>query len=78
LTALEAGGLLIVIVAGLSSWGTLRLFPTIPSGFAGVWGAAALIFFAYLGFDELGDFAEEIKAPARDLPRCSSRFRRRR
>jgi len=35
-------------------------------------GAAALIFFAYLGFDELGNFAEEMRHPERDLLRALS------
>jgi hypothetical protein len=41
-----------------------------PNGFTGISGAAALIFFAYLGFDELGNFAEEMRRPERDLPRA--------
>ena len=41
-----------------------------PTGWTGLSTAAALIFFAYLGFDELGNFAEEMREPARDLPRA--------
>jgi amino acid transporter len=43
-----------------------------PHGFAGLSGAAALIFFAYLGFDEIGNFAEEMHQPQRNLPRALS------
>jgi amino acid transporter len=32
--------------------------------------AAALIFFAYLRFDEIGNFAEEMHQPQRNLPRA--------
>ena len=39
-----------------------------PQGMGGVWSATALIFFAYLGFDELGNLAEETKRPERTLP----------
>ena len=39
-------------------------------GFTGISGAAGLIFFAYLGFDELGNFVEEMRRPERDLPRA--------
>ena len=33
-------------------------------------GGAALIFFAYLGFEEIANLAEEATRPARDLPRA--------
>ncbi len=36
----------------------------------GVLGGAALIFFAYLGFEEIANLAEEAREPARDLPRA--------
>src|SRR5262245_14698688 len=56
LTDLEALGLAFVIVVGAPSWiGTD--YVAAPHGLAGISGAAALIFFAYLGFDELGNFA---------------------
>ena len=41
-----------------------------PHGVTGLSGAAALIFFAYLGFDEIGNFAEEMHDPTRNLPRA--------
>ena len=69
LTVLEAAGLVFVIVIGLPSWSGTD-FLGIPNGLAGVSSAAALIFFAYLGFDELGNFAEEMLRPERDLPRA--------
>ena len=31
-------------------------------------GAAAVVFFAYLGFDAIANFSEEVKNPNRDLP----------
>jgi APA family basic amino acid/polyamine antiporter len=69
LTAIEAAGLLIIIAVGVPSWPTLDFRLTAGSG-PGVFSAAALIFFAYLGFDELGNLAEEMKAPERNLPRA--------
>jgi basic amino acid/polyamine antiporter, APA family len=69
LTGLEALGLVFVIVVGAPSWsGTDYL--TAPRGLTGVSSAAAIIFFAYLGFDELGNFAEEMRRPDRDLPKA--------
>jgi len=69
LTVVEAAGLLFVIVLGLPHWPAAD-YGEMPHGVGGVWAGAALIFFAYLGFDELGNFAEEMRAPARDLPRA--------
>jgi APA family basic amino acid/polyamine antiporter len=39
-----------------------------PFGWNGVFGGAAAIFFAYLGFDAVATTAEECKNPKRDLP----------
>ena len=69
LTVVEAAGLIFVIVIGLPAWGRVSLLE-IPHGVSGLSGAAALIFFAYLGFDELGNFAEEMHNPERNLPRA--------
>lgn len=69
LTVLEAAGLLFVIAVGLPFW-TTATYALPATGWTGVSTAAALIFFAYLGFDELGNFAEEMREPARDLPRA--------
>jgi APA family basic amino acid/polyamine antiporter len=43
--------------------------PFMPYGFSGVFQAAALVFFAYIGFDAVSSAAEETKNPSRDLPR---------
>jgi len=39
-----------------------------PNGFRGIGAAAAIIFFAYIGFDAVSTAAEETKDPARDMP----------
>ena len=39
-----------------------------PSGWSGIMTGAALIFFAYIGFDAVSTTAEEAKNPQRDLP----------
>jgi basic amino acid/polyamine antiporter, APA family len=39
-----------------------------PFGIAGMFGGAAFIFFAYIGFDAVSTTAEEAKNPSRDLP----------
>jgi APA family basic amino acid/polyamine antiporter len=43
--------------------------PFFPGGVHGVWTGAALIFFAYIGFDAVSTAAEECKDPGRDMPR---------
>jgi len=42
--------------------------PFIPNGWAGIQAGAAVIFFAYIGFDAVSTAAEECRRPARDLP----------
>jgi APA family basic amino acid/polyamine antiporter len=69
LTVVEAAGLLFVIGVGLPAWGRVSYLEA-PHGFPGLSSAAALIFFAYLGFDEIGNFAEEMHRPERNLPRA--------
>ena len=67
LVVLEVGGLVVVAVLGVPHWGEQPLLE-MPTGVAGIWTAGALVFFAYIGFDELGNLAEEMKRPERDLP----------
>jgi APA family basic amino acid/polyamine antiporter len=42
--------------------------PFAPNGFAGIATAAAIIFFAYIGFDAVSTAAEETRNPKRDMP----------
>ncbi|WP_042349597.1 amino acid permease [Bacillus massiliigorillae] len=42
--------------------------PFMPFGFKGVLSGAALVFFAYLGFDAVSSAAEEVKNPQRNMP----------
>jgi APA family basic amino acid/polyamine antiporter len=42
--------------------------PFAPNGWAGVQAGAAIVFFAYIGFDAVSTVAEEVRNPARDLP----------
>ena len=39
-----------------------------PNGFAGVGAAAAVVFFAYIGFDAVSTTSEEARNPQRDIP----------
>jgi len=42
--------------------------PFFPNGFTGVWQGAAIVFFAYIGFDAISTAAEETKNPQRNVP----------
>ncbi|WP_035051985.1 amino acid permease [Carnobacterium pleistocenium] len=43
--------------------------PFAPFGFEGIASGAAIVFFAFLGFDAVSTAAEETKNPRRDIPR---------
>ncbi|MFC3908329.1 amino acid permease [Legionella dresdenensis] len=59
---------LFIMIASLNV-DTANWTPFMPFGFSGVMHGAALIFFAYVGFDAVSTAAEEAVNPQRDLPR---------
>jgi APA family basic amino acid/polyamine antiporter len=67
-TLFEAGGLLIVILIALPYFGSVD-YLEVPS-FDGVFAAAALVFFAYIGFEEMTRMAEEVRKPEKNMPRA--------
>jgi len=67
--AIELSGLLVVIVVGLPSLPQADLL-SIEGGAAGLLGAAALVFFAYEGFEEIATLSEEVHEPHRNIPRA--------
>lgn len=68
-TLIEVGGLIIIIILGLGSLGSVNYFE-MPMGFGGILSASALIFFAYLGFEDIVNVAEETKSPRKTLPKA--------
>ncbi|MCW3012225.1 MAG: putative amino acid permease [Solirubrobacterales bacterium] len=56
------------VVVGLLSFDGGNLEPFAPDGFGGIESAAAVIFFAYIGFDAVSTTGEEANKPSRDLP----------
>ena len=60
--------LALFIVAGLTKINTANYHPFAPNGFAGIHHGAAIVFFAYIGFDAISTAAEETKNPQRNLP----------
>ena len=67
-TLIEVGGLVMVVLAGLEApvspdWGV----PDSPY-WGGIGVAATLAFFAFIGFEDIVNMAEEVKRPERTLP----------
>ncbi|OFW06893.1 MAG: amino acid permease [Acidobacteria bacterium RIFCSPLOWO2_02_FULL_67_36] len=56
------------IVMGITYVKPENWTPFMPYGFSGVMTGAAVVFFAYIGFDAVSTTAEEAKNPSRDLP----------
>jgi basic amino acid/polyamine antiporter, APA family len=56
------------IAAGLTKINPVNYTPFAPNGFAGIHHGAAIVFFAYIGFDAISTAAEETKDPQRNLP----------
>jgi APA family basic amino acid/polyamine antiporter len=67
LTIIEAGGLLLIISLAFGHFGSVNYFETsgVPNG---IFLAAILVFFAYLGFEDIDRVSEETKNPRRTIP----------
>ena len=60
--------ILLFIFLGVRHVNLANLKPMMPYGWKGVMAGAAIIFFAYIGFDAVSTAAEETKNPKRDVP----------
>ncbi len=56
------------IVVGFTYVQPANWTPFNPNGFAGISAGAAIVFFAYIGFDAVSTVAEETRNPRRNLP----------
>ena len=56
------------IIMGTQHINTANYHPFAPNGFKGIHQGAAIVFFAYIGFDAISTAAEETKNPQRNLP----------
>lgn len=79
LVVVKIVALIVFVAVALPAFNAQNLHPFMPFGFGktvsadgverGVMAAAAIIFFAFYGFDAIATAAEETKDPARNLPR---------
>ena len=68
LVVVKLGVILFILAGGAGFIRTANLFPLVPFGPASIIQAAALVFFAYLGFDVISVTAEESSRPEQDVP----------
>src|SRR6476659_3219833 len=60
--------LAVFVGVGVTHLHTENYHPFAPNGFRGIHQGAAIVFFAYIGFDAISTAAEETKNPQRNLP----------
>ncbi|MCA3182591.1 MULTISPECIES: amino acid permease [unclassified Cupriavidus] len=68
MVAIKITVVLLFIVVGVWHVKPANWQPFAPFGFTGIFNAAALVFFAFIGFDAVTSAAEEVRNPGRDLP----------
>ena len=68
MVAIKLAAVLFFIAVGVTYVKPANWSPFMPYGFPGVMTGAAVVFFAYIGFDAVSTTAEEAKNPSRDLP----------
>jgi APA family basic amino acid/polyamine antiporter len=56
------------IAVGVMNLNITNYMPFAPNGFTGIHQGAAIVFFAYIGFDAISTAAEETRNPQRNLP----------
>ena len=70
-TFIEVSGLMIIIIISIFGQQEPNYF-ILPSGssFVVIFSAVALIFFAYIGFEDIANIAEEVKEPHKNMPKA--------
>jgi amino acid transporter len=70
LTVIEVIGLLIIIWVGFGAEPVEAWQSPPPPQWSGIAAASVFAFFAFIGFDDLVNMAEEARAPERNMPRA--------
>jgi len=68
MVTIKLAAVLFFIVMGVGYVKPENWSPFAPYGWSGIMTGAAVVFFAYIGFDAVSTTAEEAKNPSRDLP----------
>ena len=67
--AIKLAAILMFVFGAIRAVDTHNWQPFMPNGMGGVLTGAAIVFFAYIGFDTISTAAEECKDPQRNMPR---------
>ena len=68
MVVVKLAALTLFIVVGATHLNAANYTPFAPNGFTGIHQGAAIVFFAYIGFDAISTAAEETTNPKRNLP----------
>ena len=68
MVVIKLAALTLFVVVGATHINTANYHPFAPNGFTGIHQGAAIVFFAYIGFDAISTAAEETRNPQRNLP----------
>ena len=68
MVAIKLAALALFIGVGLMATNAANYTPFAPNGFTGIHQGAAIVFFAYIGFDAVSTAGEETVNPQRNLP----------
>jgi APA family basic amino acid/polyamine antiporter len=68
MVVIKLAALTLFIAVGLMNLQPANYTPFAPNGFTGIHQGAAIVFFAYIGFDAISTAAEETRNPQRNLP----------
>jgi APA family basic amino acid/polyamine antiporter len=70
-TVIEATGLILIIIIGFTFSSPEPVnYTESPLGLSGIAIAFVLIFFAFIGFEDMANVAEEVKKPKKTIPRA--------
>ena len=68
MVAVKLAVLALFVVLGVTHIDTANYVPFAPNGWRGIHQGAAIVFFAYIGFDAISTAAEETRNPQRNMP----------
>ncbi|MFL5691040.1 MAG: amino acid permease [Ktedonobacteraceae bacterium] len=68
IVAIKLAVIVFFLVVGFGHINPANWTPFLPFGAGGIFKGAAIIFFAYIGFDQISTSAEESRNPSRDMP----------